>query len=161
MRRVAASVCVVALFAVASGTSAARPVSTTRGSSLTPREASLIVAINAVRTLHLLPTLRVDVRLVRAARSHSRDMLRHHYFEHGNFGRRMMSFHVRGSVFAENLVWSSGVMSANAAVAQWLASPPHRQNLLDPQLRRIGVAAPIGPFDGFSTATMITADFAG
>jgi uncharacterized protein YkwD len=161
MRKAAASVCVVALVAVASGTSATRPVSTTRDSSLTPREASLIVAINAVRTLHLLPKLRVDVRLVRAARSHSRDMLRHHYFEHGNFGQRMMSFHVRGSVFAENLVWSSGVMSANAAVAQWLASPPHRQNLLDPQLRRIGVATPIGPFDGFSTATMITADFAG
>ena len=52
-------------------------------------------------------------------------------------------------------------MSANAAVAQWLASPPHRQNLLDPRLRRVGVATPLGSFGGVSTATMITADFAG
>jgi uncharacterized protein YkwD len=121
----------------------------------------LVIAINAVRTVHLLPKLSVDFRLTLAARSHSRDMLRHHYFAHGNFGQRMTSFHVRGSLFAENLVWSSGVMSANGAVAQWLASPPHRLNLLDPQLRRIGVAAPLGAFGGFSTATMITADFAG
>ncbi len=88
-------------------------------------------------------------------------MLRRHYFAHGNFSRRMVSFHVRGSIFAENLVWGSGVMGANAAVAQWLASPPHRVNLLDRNLRRIGVAAPLGPFAGFSSATMITADFAG
>ena len=73
----------------------------------------------------------------------------------------MARFHVRGTLFAENLVWSSGVMSANAAVAQWLASPPHRQNLLDPRLRRVGVATPLGSFGGVSTATMITADFAG
>jgi uncharacterized protein YkwD len=52
-------------------------------------------------------------------------------------------------------------MSGNEAVAQWLTSPPHRQNLLDPNLRRVGVATPVGAFDGFSTATMITADFAG
>jgi uncharacterized protein YkwD len=73
----------------------------------------------------------------------------------------MALFHVRGTRFAENLVWSSGIMSGNEAVAQWLTSPPHRQNLLDPILRRVGVATPVGAFDGFSTATMITADFAG
>ena len=88
-------------------------------------------------------------------------MLRHHYFGHGNFGTRMSRFHVRGTLFAENLFWGSGVTSANAAVAGWLASPPHRVNLLDPHLRRIGVATPLGAFGGFSTATMITADFAG
>jgi uncharacterized protein YkwD len=161
MRRAAASVCVVALFAAASGTSATRPVSQGRLDAVTPREYALVSAINAVRRVHLLAPLSIDRHLVLAARSHSRDMLRHHYFAHGNFGQRMSTFHVRGNLFAENLVWSSGVMSANAAVAQWLASPPHRQNLLDPQLRRIGVATPLGAFGGFSTTTMITADFAG
>jgi uncharacterized protein YkwD len=128
---------------------------------VTEGESQLIVAINAVRSVHLLPRLTIDRRLVRAARSHSRDMLRRHYFAHGNFGARMSRFHIRGTLFAENLVWGSGVMSPNAAVAEWLTSPPHRQNLLDPQLRRIGVATPLGAFGGFSTATMITADFAG
>lgn len=161
MRRALLSVCVVALFAVASGTSVARPASRGQAGSVTPREYALVVAINAVRSVHLLPKLAIDRRLVRAARSHSRDMLRRHYFAHGNFGARMAQFHIRGTLFAENLVWSSGVMSPNAAVTEWLTSPPHRQNLLDPTLRRVGVATPIGAFGGFSTATMITADFAG
>ena len=161
MRRAAASVCGVALFAALTAPGAAPRPASGGTKALTSREASLIVAINAVRTLHSLPKLQADRRLTRAARSHSRDMLRHQYFEHGNFSARMASFHVRGHFFAENLVWSSGIMSANTAVAQWLASPPHRANLLSPSLRRVGVATPIGAFAGFSTATMVTADFAG
>ena len=160
MRIAAASVCVAALFAALAASGAARPGSSSRV-GLYPRETALVVAINSVRALHLLPKLRVDFRLVRAARSHSRDMLRHHYFGHGNFGSRMSQFHIRGTLFAENLYWGSGVMGANATVAGWLASPPHRENLLDPQLRRVGVATPLGAFGGFSTATMVTADFAG
>jgi uncharacterized protein YkwD len=160
MRTAAASVCVVALVAIFAGPSAARPVSHTR-LAVTAREYSLVAAINSVRTLHLVPRLRIDRRLVRAARSHSQDMLRRQYFAHGNFGARMAGFRVRGSLFAENLVWGSGIMSADAAVAEWLASPPHRVNLLDRKLRRVGVATPLGSFGGFSTATMITADFAG
>ena len=161
MRRLTASVCVVALIVVASDTGEARPASQGSHGTVTPREYQLIVAINAVRSVHLLPKLTIDRRLVWAARSHSRDMLRRQYFAHGNFGGRIARFRVRGTLFAENLVWGSGVMSPNAAVTEWLTSPPHRENLLDPQLRRVGVATPLGPFDGFSTATMITADFAG
>src|SRR5918912_1104107 len=133
MRRAAASVCVVALIAVAGGPGVARSASRGSLGTVTPREYQLIAAINAVRTIHLLPKLSIDRRLVTAARSHSRDMLRRHYFAHGNFSARMSRFRVRGTLFAENLVWSSGVMSPNAAVAEWLQSPPHRQNLLDPQ----------------------------
>src|SRR5919199_234310 len=161
MRIGGVSVCVVALVAaVAAPRAAPRPGSSSR-TTLFSRETALVVAINSTRTVHRLPKLRVDFHLVRAARSHSRDMLRHRYFGHGDFGNRMSRFHVRGRVFAENLYWGSGVMGANAAVAGWLASPPHRANLLDPQLRRVGVATPLGSFGGFSTATMVTADFAG
>jgi uncharacterized protein YkwD len=158
MRKAAVAVCVVALVALFSGSGAARAASGTRLASA--RETALVTAINAVRTLHLLPRLRLDRRLLRAARAHSRDMLSDQYFGHGNFAARMSAFHIRGTLFAENLVWGSGIMGANESVAQWLASPPHRANLLDPRLRRIGVATPIGPFDGFQTATVVTADFA-
>jgi uncharacterized protein YkwD len=88
-------------------------------------------------------------------------MLRRHYFAHGDLGARMWQFRCRGRLFAENLDWGSGLVSANTAVADWLASPPHRGNLLDPTLRRVGVAAALGPFGGYSKSTMITADFAG
>jgi uncharacterized protein YkwD len=123
--------------------------------------AALIAAVNSVRTVHLLPKLRVDPNLSRAARSHSRDMLIHDYFAHGNFAVRMSRFGVRGRVFSETLAWKRGLMSANATLAAWLASPEHRSIVLDPTLRRIGVATPVGPFDGFARATVITADFAG
>src|SRR3954449_1278340 len=135
MRSAAVSVCVVALIAALTAPGAAPRPASGGTTKLTSRDASLIVAINSVRTLHLLPKLRVDRRLARAARSHSRDMLRHQYFDHGNFGGRMSSFHVRGRRFAENLVWSSGVMSANAAVAEWLPTPPHPAKPLPPSPR--------------------------
>jgi uncharacterized protein YkwD len=158
MRKAVVAVCAVALVALVSGSGAAGATSRTR-LAMSARETALVTAINAVRTLHVLPRLRLDSRLLRAARAHSRDMLSDQYFGHGNFAARMSAFHIRGTLFAENLVWGSGIMSANDSVAQWLASPPHRANLLDPKLRRVGVATPIGPFDGFQTATLITADF--
>jgi uncharacterized protein YkwD len=161
MRRGALSVCVVALFAFLAAPGAAP--STLAGSSgaLTARDNSLIAAVNAERALELLPKLRLDYRLARAARAHSLDMLRHDYFGHGNFSGRMSLFHVRGSMFAENLAWGTGVMSAGSVLAHWVSSPAHRAILLDPHLHRIGVATPIGAFGGFSRTTMVTADFAG
>jgi uncharacterized protein YkwD len=161
MRKGGTSVCVVVLLSLSAASIASARTAAAKRPLLTSREASLVVAINAVRTLHFLPKLHVDVRLTRAARSHSRDMLQRDYFAHGDFGGRMAQFRVRGNYFAENLVWSTGVMSANNAVSEWLASPPHRQNLLDPKLRRIGVGTPVGNFSGYSPATMVTADFAG
>jgi uncharacterized protein YkwD len=138
----------------------ARPLTGSRPVS-TSRNRALVAAINSVRTLHLLPRLHVDLRLSLAARSHSLDMLRRDYFGHGNFSARMWRFHVRGSIFGENLDCSSGVRPVPAIVGDWLASAPHRAIMLDPSLRRIGVAAPVGAFGNFGTASLITADFAG
>jgi uncharacterized protein YkwD len=154
-------VCLFVFFnAWAAPQAAARQVTGMTGVATT-RNGALVAAINSLRSLHLLPALSPDIHLARAARAHSLDMLRRQYFGHGNFGARMTRFHVRGQLFAENLAFSSGVMSAKTTVADWLASPEHRTILLDASLRRIGVATPIGPFDGFATATMVTADFAG
>jgi uncharacterized protein YkwD len=151
---------VVLFVAVAAPEASARPLAGRALGSAT-RSTALIAAVNSVRTVHLLPRLSVDANLSRAARSHSRDMLLHDYFGHGNFAVRMSRFGVQGRVFAETLAWKRGVMTANATLAGWLASPEHRSILLDPALHRIGVATPVGPFDGFAKATVITADFAG
>ena len=161
MRRGAISVCVVVLFAFFAASEAKSRSATGSSAASTTRDGALVAAINSVRMLQLLPKLRVDLRLTRAARAHSRDMLRRDYFGHGDFSARIAWFHVRGRIFEENLAYSTGVMSAKAAVADWLASPPHRTTLLDPSLRRVGVSAPVGAFGGFSTATLVTADFAG
>jgi uncharacterized protein YkwD len=88
-------------------------------------------------------------------------MLRRGYFGHGDLLARMLRFHVRGRLFEENLAWSTGAFSGPRTVADWLASPTHRETLFDPQLHRIGVASPVGPFSGSAAATLVTADFAG
>jgi uncharacterized protein YkwD len=159
--RGALSVLVVIVFVAAVAPEASARALTGRALASATRNTALIAAVNSVRTIHLLPRLSVDASLSRAARSHSRDMLLHDYFGHGNFAVRMSRFGVQGRVFAETLAWKRGVMTANATLAVWLASSEHRSILLDPALHRIGVATPIGPFDGFARATVITADFAG
>lgn len=161
MRGAAAALCAAALVALVTATGTASGAAETSAPLLSAREAALVAEMNAVRAARLLPKLRVDGRLVRAARSHSRDMLRRQYFAHGAFGERMVRFRVRGRMFAENLVWGSGVMPPSVQVAEWLASPHHRENLLNPSLLRVGVATPVGSFAGYSPATMVTADFAG
>jgi uncharacterized protein YkwD len=161
VRGAAAAICAIGLIAAVTATEAASKQATAVRRVLTAREAGLVAQINSVRAAYHLSRLQVDRRLVRAARSHSRDMLRRQYFAHGDFARRIATFRVRGRYFAENLVWGSGVLSAETEVEQWLESPPHRANLLDPRLRRVGVATPVGSFGGFSPATVVTADFAG
>lgn len=140
----------------------AKPQSLSRARAASAaRDQALIAAVNSVRSLHLLPRLSVDRCLRRAALAHSLDMLRRDYFAHGDFSARMSRFHVRGHLFGENLAYSSRVASGRVTVAEWLASPEHRAILLDPRLRRIGVATPVGAYGGWPAATMITADFAG
>jgi uncharacterized protein YkwD len=104
----------------------------------------------------------VDATLVRAARSHSLEMLRGNYFSHGDFRGRMVAFHVRGPRAGENLAWGNGAYAQPASIiAEWLASPEHRANLLRPGFRRVGVGALTGTFEGRAGAFVVTADFAG
>jgi uncharacterized protein YkwD len=89
-------------------------------------------------------------------------MLRQNYFSHGDFHGRMVAFGVRGGVAGENLAWGSGSYAeAKTIVAEWLASPGHRANLLRPGYTRIGIGLARGTFQGSGAATVVTADFAG
>lgn len=118
--------------------------------------------MNRVRAQFGLHTLRLDSHLQRAAVSHSHEMIAADVFAHGAFARRMVRFNVTGRIAGENLAWGTGNDStARAIVAAWLASPEHRANLLRPSFRRIGVGDLTGPFQGYSGARVVTADFAG
>jgi uncharacterized protein YkwD len=132
------------------------------GAAPTRAELTLLSAINQVRSAHGLATLRIDPKLQRAARAHSRDMLRRGYFAHGPFGRRMARFGVRGRTVGENIAWGTGPLaSAPAVVSHWLASPPHRATMLRPGFRRVGIGRVRGRFAGRRGAALVTADFAG
>jgi uncharacterized protein YkwD len=124
--------------------------------------ANLLQAVNTARIAHGLRPLRIDAALVRAARSHSAEMLRGNYFAHGDFHGRMVAFNVRGPVAGENLAWGSGSYTRAAAIIrEWLASPEHRANLLHAGWTRIGIGISSGTFLGNAGAAVVTADFAG
>jgi uncharacterized protein YkwD len=128
--------------------------------TLSSSESSLLQSMNSVRVSHGLAPLRLDVRLLRAARGHSADMMRRQYFAHGSVAGRVLAQRARGPIFGEDLAWGTGV-TANWVVGRWLASPPHRAVLLRRGFRRVGVGISFGTFAGYGGAAVVTADFAG
>ena len=136
------------------------PTTAAQARGLTSPESSLLNTMNAVRQSRGLAPLRVDFRLVRAARSHSADMMRRQYFAHGSVGHRVARAGARGPVFGEDLAWASG-LTAQWVVDHWLASPSHRAVLLRPGFRRVGIGISFGTFNGQGDAGVVTADFAG
>jgi uncharacterized protein YkwD len=127
---------------------------------LSTSESSLRAAINGTRAGRGLAPVRVDMRLVRVARWHSADMLRHNSFSHGSFSARVRASGARGPMFGEDLAWGTAA-TPQWIVGQWLASPSHRAILLRPGFRRVGIGIVTGTFNGYGGATVVTADFAG
>jgi uncharacterized protein YkwD len=126
------------------------------------QEQSVFAAINRARASHGLPPLRIGARLQRAARVHSREMLRTGSFSHGDWYRRLRLYGVRGRTFGETIAWGAGSDGTAASIVGiWLASPSHRATLLRRGFRRIGVGLAVGSFSGFPGATVATADFSG
>jgi uncharacterized protein YkwD len=149
---------VLVVFLIAFGTLGPAAAAQARG--LTSSEASLLNTMNAARKGNGLPALRVDFRLVRAARAHSADMMRRQYFAHGSVAGRALGAGAHGPVFGEDLAWATGI-TAQWVVDRWLASPAHRAVLLRPGFRRVGIGYAFGTFVGHGGAGVVTADFAG
>jgi uncharacterized protein YkwD len=136
--------------------------STGSAGPLSRSETSLLNAINRVRAQHHLQPLHEDGRLERAARFHSREMLASGAFTHGAFASRMVRFNVGGRLAGENIAWGTGSYGTPQGIlTAWLRSPPHRENLLRPTFRRIGIGDLVGAFRGYHGAHVVTADFAG
>jgi uncharacterized protein YkwD len=136
------------------------PAAGAQAGTLSGSEASLLQTMNSVRASHGLAPLRVDVRLVRAARGHSADMIRRQYFAHGSVAGRALAAGARGPLFGEDLAWTTA-LTAQWVVNTWLNSPTHRAVLLRPGFKRVGIGISYGPFAGHSGAGVVTADFAG
>jgi len=133
------------------------------------RTATLCV-VNAKRRANDLRPLRQAPKLIRAARRHSRDMVRHSYFAHDS--RSGASFRARIArtgwmdgrdrwVIGENLAWAGRKRSTpRRIVASWMASPGHRANILKRRFRVIGVGVADGvPVAGGRSGATYTADF--
>jgi uncharacterized protein YkwD len=119
-------------------------------------ELAILRAVNGVRARNGRRPLGLGPALHRAARSHSVDMARRGYFDHGPFVQRLRRFGVRAQAIGENIAYATEPGFSAAVVLQmWMTSPSHRAVLLDPSFRRIGVGVAGG------MTRLVTADFAG
>lgn len=114
-------------------------------------EGAVLDELNLVRLEYGRSQLKLNPRLTAAADSHTLEMVRSGYFGHesadgSHFARRIKGFYRprrarRPWTVGENLIWQTERLSARAAVAAWLASDGHRENLLRPDFREVGIAA--------------------
>jgi len=108
-------------------------------------ERLLLDAANRERAARRLPALRWNDSLAQAARDHAQLMARYGQISHqfpGELGLsdRFALAGVRFTVASEN-VGQAG--SAEELHVLWMRSPPHRANLLDPQVDSAGFAVEI------------------
>jgi uncharacterized protein YkwD len=104
-------------------------------------ERATIQGLNQHRRQQGLAPFEVDAALCRAAKGHSHDMQRMGFFSHDSPVPGKRSFMdraklARTSASAENIAKAG---NAPAAVAMWMKSQGHRQNILNPNNRRIGI----------------------
>jgi len=132
--------------------------------SAAPTERAVIAKINRERLAHGRRALTRIPTLARPARAHSVELRASGTFTHDSadgspFWRRLVAAGFpRGRRMAENLAAAPGCGAgvASTMVRMWMASPPHRANILDRRMRFVGVGIAFG--DG-SSPTITTADF--
>jgi uncharacterized protein YkwD len=124
-----------------------------RGALRRARLATLCL-LNRVRARAGLAPLKLNPKLTRVARRHSREMVRRGYFGHTSangrspFDRILRARYVPRNAswwLGENIGWGSASRGQPIAlVRMWLASPPHRANILSRTFREIGIGIAIG-----------------
>jgi uncharacterized protein YkwD len=110
---------------------------------------AIVCDINLYRVQNGLRPLQWDWRLWRAAQDQANDMAANHYFAHGSSDGRSLPDRERPTgyipngpswLLGENLGWGTSYLSTPLAiVAGWIDSPEHRENMLDPDFRDIGI----------------------
>jgi uncharacterized protein YkwD len=153
---------------------AAHAQSSCKGASADPRLGSLdeiehttLCLINSERRSHGRRGLRSNRLLHLAARRHSRDMVRDHFYAHTSpsgqtFDDRIrQAGYLRGArswFLGENIAWGKGTYATPRAIVRaWMNSPPHRHSILSSSFRSVGVGVAAGtPRSGGRGATYTT-----
>lgn len=109
-------------------------------------ERSVVQCVNRERAKVGHAPLQAEPALHAAARRHARNMLRFGFFDHDDpWGRgpaERVALYDPGhnlDFIGENIGW--GYQTAAEACRNWMASPGHRSNILDPEYTQIGVGA--------------------
>jgi uncharacterized protein YkwD len=158
-RKVLSVIAVLASWTLVSGAPASAsdcgPVNTeVTGLNEAQMEGSIACLINDERSSYGLQPVTPNADLRRAALSHSNEMIAQSYFEHTSPAGLTFTDRIEATGYmegartwtvGENLVWGTGPLSTpQALVTAWMNSPPHRENLLRPSFREIGIGALAG-----------------
>jgi Cysteine-rich secretory protein family len=105
-------------------------------------EQILFQSANRERAAHGLSALKWNAQLAQAARRHAsllaeRNTLSHQLPGEPDPAARAAHEGARFSALAENVALGPSAMHLHD---QWMKSPPHRANLLDPQMNSVGIA---------------------
>ena len=112
---------------------------------------NIVAEVNKERVAHSLPVLKQHVSLTKAAELKvkdiaSRGVLSHTKSVSGALWWPVESAHYSYEAVGENL--AEGIDDAKELVAEWMASPEHRANILNPLYSDIGVAIEQGVYQG-------------
>lgn len=107
----------------------------------TPQEQQLIRELNQSRAQHGLSPLKVDPRLVGAAREHSKKMAAANTLSHvlpgePSVAERIADAGVHYSRSGENVGYNTDF---NGIQSGFMHSPPHRANILNPDYKEVGI----------------------
>jgi uncharacterized protein YkwD len=109
---------------------------------LSQEEQAIFDLANRERTARNLPRLKWNAKLAAAARAHAQKMaqagtLSHQFSGEMDMGMRIRVAGLRFRSAAENVAQGP---SAAVLHQEWMHSPAHRENILDPELDSLGVA---------------------
>jgi uncharacterized protein YkwD len=145
------------------------PGSVPRALSLHEMRSSVLCLLNRIRAHYKLHPLAYNKALRTSAAAHSVSMVVHGYFAHEGPGGSMDSRISRAGylasggqfVIGEDIGGGGGPLGSPLAVVRdWMHSPPHRRNILDPHFRDAGVGVARGfPYGGGGRAATYTVDF--
>ncbi len=122
--------------------------------------AAVLCLHNQERAAHGLRELKANKKLRKAARGHSAFMVRASRFEHGDLGGRIRRAGYRGWTYGENIAWGTGHLATAGEIHRaWMDSPGHRENILRPQFRDIGIGIALGAAGAGPDGATYTADF--
>jgi uncharacterized protein YkwD len=112
-------------------------------SDLSGPEQKLLEWTNKVRAEHKLPALKVNATLLKVARKHSANMARQgkmsHVLDDKNPAQRIRAAGYVYTSIGEIIAMSDG-LQLETVEKSWMASKPHRENLLKERYREIGIA---------------------
>ncbi|MDX6703441.1 MAG: hypothetical protein QOF26_3667 [Baekduia sp.] len=143
---------------------------TTTNATVSELASGVRCLLNQQRAGHGAPATSANRRLAVAARGHAADMVARHYFAHTSLGGATFVDRIRRTGYVpsqgpwavgEILAWASGTQATPRGIVDaWMASPEHRQILLDPKFSEVGVGVTVGaPRADQSPALTVAADF--